>query len=378
AVQASEDEVLPLLTDRVSIAAVNGPTSVVIAGDEDAAVAVVEALSDRKTKRLTVSHAFHSPHMDGMLDDFRQVVEGLTFAAPRIPLVSNLTGSLVSDEMSSPEFWVRHVREAVRFLDGMQALEAAGVTTYIELGPSGVLSALGQECVSGETADFVPVLRSGRPEPETAVAALAQAHVRGAEVDWSAYFAGTGARRIELPTYAFQRQRYWLEMPAASAARKGAGDDMDSRFWDAVEREDMESLAAALDLDDENAWDTVLPALPALSAWRRGLRTRSEVDAWRYRVSWKPLTDSAAGTGLLGTWLLVTPAGDVDDTAVAGALAARGAEVHRVQVAPGTDRGALAGLLTGAGPVAGVVSLLALDEAAGVAPTAGLLQAMGD
>ncbi|MFF7082597.1 type I polyketide synthase, partial [Streptomyces lavendulae] len=378
AVQASEDEVLPLLTERVSIAAVNGPTSVVIAGDEDAAVAVVEALSDRKSKRLTVSHAFHSPHMDGMLDDFRQVVEGLSFTAPRIPLVSNLTGSLVSDEMSSAEFWVRHVREAVRFLDGMQALEAAGVTTYLEIGPSGVLSALGQECVSGETAGFVPVLRSGRPEPETAVAALAKAHVRGAEVDWSAYFAGTGARRIELPTYAFQRQRYWLEMPAAPAARRGAGDDMDSRFWDAVEREDMESLAAALDLDDENAWDTVLPALPALSAWRRGLRTRSEVDAWRYRVSWKPLTDSAAGTGLLGTWLLVTPAGDVDDTAVAGALAARGAEVHRVQVAPGTDRGALGGLLTGAGPVAGVVSLLALDEAAGVAPTAGLLQAMGD
>ncbi|MER7514723.1 SDR family NAD(P)-dependent oxidoreductase, partial [Streptomyces lavendulae] len=378
AVQASEAEVLPLLTDRVSIAAVNGPASVVIAGDEDAAVAVVEAFADRKTKRLTVSHAFHSPHMDGMLDDFRQVVEGLSFTAPRIPLVSNLTGSLVSDEMSSAEFWVRHVREAVRFLDGMQALEAAGVTTYLEIGPAGVLSALGQECVSGETAGFVPVLRSGRPEPEAAVAALAKAHVRGAEVDWSAYFAGTGARRIELPTYAFQRQRYWLEMPAAPAARKGAGDDMDSRFWDAVEREDMESLAAALDLDDENAWDTVLPALPALSAWRRGLRTRSEVDAWRYRVSWKPLTDSAAGTGLLGTWLLVTPAGDVDDTAVAGALAARGAEVHRVQVAPGTDRGALGGLLTGAGPVAGVVSLLALDEAAGVVATAALVQALGD
>ncbi|MGW0901137.1 type I polyketide synthase, partial [Streptomyces goshikiensis] len=150
AVQASEDEVLPLLTDRVSIAAVNGPRSVVIAGDEDAALAVAESFADRKSKRLTVSHAFHSPHMDGMLADFREVVAGLSFEAPRIPIVSNLTGALVTDEMGSADFWVRHVREAVRFLDGVRALEAAGVTTYVELGPDGVLSALAQDCIEQE------------------------------------------------------------------------------------------------------------------------------------------------------------------------------------------------------------------------------------
>ncbi|SNT60728.1 Acyl transferase domain-containing protein, partial [Actinacidiphila glaucinigra] len=105
ALQASEDEVLPLLNDRVSVAAVNGPESVVIAGDEDAAVAIVEAFADRKSKRLTVSHAFHSPHMDGMLADFREVVAGLSFEAPRIPVVSNLTGAVVADDMGSPEFW---------------------------------------------------------------------------------------------------------------------------------------------------------------------------------------------------------------------------------------------------------------------------------
>ncbi|MFD3876074.1 type I polyketide synthase, partial [Streptomyces sp. NPDC058623] len=382
AVQASEDEVLPLLTDRVSIAAVNGPQSVVIAGDEDAAVAVVESLVGRKSKRLSVSHAFHSPHMDAMLGDFRRVVEGLSFAAPRIPIVSNLTGSLVVDgEMGSADFWVRHVREAVRFLDGIRVLEAAGVTTYVELGPDGVLSALARDCLTADTtAVLVPVLRAARGEAETLVAAVAQAHVRGVDVDWSRFFAGTGARRVELPTYAFQRQRYWLEMPTAS--RKGAADDVDSRFWEAVECGDLDSLAAALDLDDENARDTVLPALPALSAWRRGLRTRSEVDAWRYRVSWKPLKDSVTGAGLSGTWLLVVPAEGPDDAAVVGALTGRGAEVRRIVVGTGTDRAALAGLLAetvaDAGSAAGVVSLLALDETRGVLSTAALVQAMGD
>ncbi|MDQ0841386.1 acyl transferase domain-containing protein/thioesterase domain-containing protein/short-subunit dehydrogenase/acyl carrier protein [Streptomyces sp. V1I6] len=214
AVQASEDEILPLLTDRVSIAAVNGPQSVVIAGDEDAAVAIAEGFEaqGRKTKRLTVSHAFHSPHMDGMLADFREVAEGLSYESPRIPVVSNLTGALVSDEMSSADFWVRHVREAVRFLDGIRALKAAGVTTYIELGPDGVLSAMAQDCLTGDAdAVFAPALRKGRPEAETVTTALAQAHVRGVPVDWEAYFSGTGAERVDLPTYAFQREHYWLD-----------------------------------------------------------------------------------------------------------------------------------------------------------------------
>ncbi|MFF1561877.1 type I polyketide synthase, partial [Streptomyces sp. NPDC058279] len=214
AVQASEDEVLPLLTDRVSIAAINGPQSVVIAGDEDAAVTIARVFEEqgRKTKRLTVSHAFHSPHMDGMLDAFREVAEGISYESPRIPVVSNLTGALVTDEMGSADFWVRHVREAVRFLDGVRTLEAAGVTTYLELGPDGTLSALAQDCLTGDTTPVLAAaLRKGRPEAETVTAALAQAHVRGLPVDWRAFYASTGARRVDLPTYAFQREHYWLD-----------------------------------------------------------------------------------------------------------------------------------------------------------------------
>jgi acyl transferase domain-containing protein/thioesterase domain-containing protein/acyl carrier protein len=220
AVQASEDEVTPLLTERVSIAALNGPTSVVIAGDEDAAVAIAAGFEaqGRKTKRLTVSHAFHSPLMDPMLEAFRKVAESLTYDTPKIPVVSHLTGGVAAaSEIATADFWVRHVREAVRFLDGIRTLEAQGVTTYLELGPDGVLSALGQDCLAGEAEHvaFVPALRSGRPEAETLTTALATLHTRGTAPDWEAYYAGTGAERVELPTYAFQREHYWLDAGTA-------------------------------------------------------------------------------------------------------------------------------------------------------------------
>ncbi|WP_141695660.1 type I polyketide synthase, partial [Streptomyces mutomycini] len=208
--QAAEDEVLPLLADGASIAALNGPSSTVISGDEDAVLAIAAHFEaeGRKTKRLRVSHAFHSPRMDAMLDDFRAVAETLTFRAPQTAIVSNVSGRVVSDEeICSADYWVRHVREAVRFLDGIRALQDQGVTTYLELGPDGVLSAMGQDCVEDST--FVPALRQDRDEAQTLVTAIAELHVRGSAVDWAAYFAGTGARRVDLPTYAFQHEHYW-------------------------------------------------------------------------------------------------------------------------------------------------------------------------
>ncbi|MGW0565646.1 type I polyketide synthase, partial [Streptomyces sp. NPDC003016] len=211
AVQATEDEVLPLLADGVSIAAVNGPSSVVVSGGEQAALKVAAQLVElgRKTTRLRVSHAFHSPLMDPMLEEFRAVAEGLSYAEPVIPVVSNLTGGTASaEELCSAGYWVRHVREAVRFADGVQTLADRGVTTFLELGPDGVLAAMAQESVS-EGATLIPILRKNRPEELSVVAALSQLHVCGAVVDWARFFAGTGASRVDVPTYAFERQAFW-------------------------------------------------------------------------------------------------------------------------------------------------------------------------
>ncbi|MFI2078442.1 SDR family NAD(P)-dependent oxidoreductase, partial [Streptomyces triculaminicus] len=212
AVEGEESEVAEALASyesQVSIAAVNGPASLVVSGDTDA-VTDLEAMwreQGRRVKRLTVSHAFHSPRMDAMLDEFGSVAREVTFHAPQIPIVSNVTGELAdSDEIRTPEYWVRHVREAVRFADGVRYLHGRGVKTLLELGPDGVLTAMAQQSVDTVA---VPVLRTDRDETEVLCGALATAYAQGADVDWAAFFAPYGGRVVELPTYAFLRERYW-------------------------------------------------------------------------------------------------------------------------------------------------------------------------
>ncbi|MEV4616790.1 beta-ketoacyl synthase N-terminal-like domain-containing protein, partial [Kitasatospora sp. NPDC049258] len=224
AVAAAEEEVRPLMGELVSIAAVNGPSSVVVSGAE-AAVAAIEAhFADRKTTRLRVSHAFHSPLMDPMLDDFRAVLAGLTYQAPTLSVVSNLTGAVAGDELLTPDYWVRHVRETVRFADGIRTLAAEGVTRYLELGPDAVLSAMAAESLTEDTALLTSLLRRRQREEDSAVAALAKLYAAGATVDWPALLTDSGARRVDLPTYAFQRQRFWPRTnPAATGDLSAAG-----------------------------------------------------------------------------------------------------------------------------------------------------------
>ncbi|MET9888207.1 SDR family NAD(P)-dependent oxidoreductase, partial [Streptomyces sp. NPDC006430] len=215
AVEASEDEVLPLLTDAVSIGAVNGPRSVVVSGAEDAVRAIADHFTaqGRKTSRLRVSHAFHSPLMDPMLAEFGAVAAELSVARPQVPLVSNVTGRIMTaEEIADPQYWVRHVRQAVRFCDGVRALADAGATAFVEVGPDAVLAGLGPACLADADstgATFLALSRRDRDEEHTLVIAVARAHTHGVPVDWHGFFAGSGAQRIDLPTYAFRRDRFW-------------------------------------------------------------------------------------------------------------------------------------------------------------------------
>ncbi len=225
ALQATEQEVAVALADRedLSIAAINGPGSVVVSGAERAVEQVTAQFTEqgRKSKRLAVSHAFHSPLIEPMLDEFRQVASSITYSEPKIPLVSNLTGELLGAEQATDaNYWVAHVRAPVRFMDGIDALVEQGASAYLEIGPDPVLLPMAQECLAGSDPAaelvFAPSLRGERDEPQTFALALAAAHAAGAKLDWVTAFAGKGARRVPLPTYAFQRQRFWLTGSQAS------------------------------------------------------------------------------------------------------------------------------------------------------------------
>ncbi|MGW3014008.1 type I polyketide synthase, partial [Streptomyces sp. NPDC001219] len=242
--QATEAEVLPLLEgleQQVSIAAVNGPNSIVIAGEEAAVADLAGRFESegRKAKRLQVSHAFHSPLMEPMLDDFRSVAENVTYEEPRIPVVSNVTGTLATAaELTSPDYWVRHVREAVRFADGIRWLEEHEVTRFLEIGPDGTLTAMAQGCLDGDVdADqvLIPALRGDdRGEVSAVLSAAGRAYVHGIAIDWQAFFpalvpaaapatAAPAPTPVDLPTYAFQHQHYWLEIPSTIADASSIG-----------------------------------------------------------------------------------------------------------------------------------------------------------
>jgi len=213
AVRATEAEVLPLLTDDVDIAAINAPGSVVLSGPADAVDRVAAALGGDH-KRLRVSHAFHSALMDPMLAEFHAVAAGLTYAEPAVPVISNLTGRpATGDDLRTADYWTAHVRRPVRFADGVAALRAAGAAIMVEVGPGAALTALVEE--NAPEAERIATLRPGRPEPDAAMAAAARAHLAGAPLDWAAFFAPYRPRPVALPTYPFQRRRFWPENTAA-------------------------------------------------------------------------------------------------------------------------------------------------------------------
>ncbi|NEA45410.1 acyltransferase domain-containing protein, partial [Streptomyces sp. SID10815] len=225
AVQATEDEVLPLLAglaDEVAVAAVNGPRSVVLSGAEEHVTLIAGRLAaeGRRTRALTVSHAFHSPLMAPMLEEFRSVVGDLVLHEPRIAAVSTVTGEPVAPgQWTDPEYWVRQVRRPVRYLDAVRALAAEGAVTLLELGPDAVCATMAADCLP-DTDAVAPLaaLRAGKPERHTLLTALAAAFARGVDVDWAAVHAGAGGRRVALPTYPFQRERHWIGGTARAAA----------------------------------------------------------------------------------------------------------------------------------------------------------------
>ncbi|SCL26496.1 Acyl transferase domain-containing protein [Micromonospora pallida] len=359
-------EVVEASGAAVDVAAVNGPASVVVSGAAGEVAVVVAAACGRgwRVKELSVSHAFHSRLMDPMLVEFRSVVAGLDWRVPRVPIVSNVTGAVADPlELVDPEYWVRHVRQPVRFADGVVALREQGVDTFLEVGPDAVLTAMAAEAEAADDVRYVATLRRNQPDVTVLTAAVGQLWAAGVPVDWAAYHGQSGARPrvVELPTYAFDRQRYWLEDPQPSSAPEGTHVPSDEQFWAAVESGDLGALSDELAVGADEP-STAL--LPKLARWRRATQQRAAVDSWRYRATWRTAAVPDSAT-LAGTWLLLIAPGQ-EEHPVAAALAARADRAVPVLVPAGADRDRVAQLLREAmGPDdrgADVVSLLSLAD----------------
>ncbi|MET8701402.1 beta-ketoacyl synthase N-terminal-like domain-containing protein, partial [Kitasatospora sp. NPDC004723] len=361
---------------RLTVAAVNGPASTIVSGDPqalDELLAGCEA-DGVWARRIPVDYASHSPHVEAVRDELLQALADVAPRSSDIAFYSTVTGDVLDAAALDADYWYRNLRHTVEFERATRALAAAGHTTFIEVSPHPVLAnglhETLESALDGNAATapvVVGTLRRDEDGPQSLLTSLAQVHTRGVAVSWPALFAGRSPRRTLLPTYAFQRRRYWPEppptAPAAGPARSAA--PADAAFWTAVESGDLDALAAELELPEEQR-QSLDSLLPVLGSWRRDRSGDTALDGFRYRLTWRPVSADAE-TELNGTWLLLVPAARADTDAVtslAAALAAHGAGVTAVPVTDAADAGqALARHLgdpaTGA---TGVLSLLALDE----------------
>ncbi|UJW29736.1 SDR family NAD(P)-dependent oxidoreductase [Saccharothrix sp. AJ9571] len=354
--------------ERISVAAVNGPKSVAVTGDPDALRELGRVLRKAGVMRWTVpgvDFSAHSAQVDQIRDEVFEALAPITPMSGAVPFYSTLAGELVDTATLDAEYWYRNVRHTVEFEQVTRTLLADGHRVFVEVSPHPVLTLGLQETIedTGTAAAAVGTLRRDEGGFDRFLLSLAEAHAHGASVDWNAFFAGTGAHRVDLPTYPFQRRRYWPETEGGTGpvARPWADD----RFWQAVQRQDHEALGAVLGVDDE---DSLKAVLPALLSWRDRGQELSIVDRWRYRVVWRPVAEPTAGA-LATAWLVLVPAGLEDSEPVVKTLAAlseHGAKTTPMVIdAAAVDRGVLAERLSGvldADPAAGVLSLLAFAE----------------
>ncbi|WUI09931.1 type I polyketide synthase [Micromonospora sp. NBC_00421] len=393
----------------VGVAAVNGPATVVVSGPSQPVGDLVAACQAEgvRARIIPVDYASHSAAVRGVAEQLRTDLVDVTPRAGQVRLVSTLTGEWVDPESMGAEYWFENLRQTVLFDPAVRVAAAAGHSTFIEMSPHPVLAMPVTAILDdvGVTGHALGTLRRGEDDPTRLLTSLVTAHTIGLPVDLRKVLAETAT--VDLPTYAFDHQHYWLDGsggPQLEGLTQGTADPGDAGFWAAVERGDLAALANVVtpaDTPAEHAADALRPALPLLTSWRRQRRRQSDIDSWRYQDTWKPLT-GVANRGMSGTWLVVLPTGDFVEPwqdASVEAIAAAGANVVPVPVSTtDVDRDLLGKLLrealaTGTGTdggdaeVTGVVSLLAFDELVhplypsvpgGFAATVALFQALGD
>ncbi|GAB4585384.1 hypothetical protein Ntsu_32160 [Nocardia sp. IFM 10818] len=353
----------------LDIAALNGPRSTVVSGSAAAIENLLTALEqqDVRVRRIPVDYASHSAHVDALESELTAALAPIVPGAGRIPFHSTVTGTRLDGTELTADYWFRNLRRPVLFHPVVQSLVPTH-TTFIEPSPHPGLTAAVEE--SADTVVAIGTLRRDDGALARLLISAAEAWTRGIDVDWTGQFSD--ARRIPLPTYAFQRTRYWLDAPVRAVAADG---ETDAEFWHAVEHEDLDALAAMLAVGDHDSQDVLRPALPLLSDWRRKRAAQETVDAWRYHVTWRPLpaTHTAAEPG--GRVLAFIRPEHAEHPAITAALDVL-PDVVRIPFDDRTTRESIAALLTEHRPRQ-VLSFLAF-AADPAAATLTLLQACAD
>ncbi|QFG20255.1 type I polyketide synthase [Actinomadura sp. WMMB 499] len=372
---------------ELALAGVNGPSAVMVAGPADLLGELVQecARQDVRARVVPLTVASHGPQVDPLREELLDLLAPVTPRPARVPFCSTVTGGFLDTSALGAQYWFDNARRPVDFAGAVDVSLAAGHRAFVECGPHPLLIPNVTEIADGQAVRVAAIgsLRRGEGGADRLLRSAGEASVQGVAVDWPAIL-GSG-RRAALPTYAFQRRRYWLDSTAGPAG----GEETDpgrARFWTAVERGDAAELAGELGLDET----VVGEVLPALSGWHRTRRERAAAGAWRYDVAW-PAAGPGAGPAPAGTWLVVLP----DDTGtwadpLAGALAEAGLDAVRVRAGDlraddGTSPAAPLHAVPADGPFAGVLSLLAADAGPhpghpavprGVADTLAVLRAL--
>ncbi|MDJ0897245.1 MAG: type I polyketide synthase [Xenococcus sp. MO_188.B8] len=298
AVMASEEKVNQLIApyrDKVVIAAINGPQSVVISGASEAVGIVKEIFEEAgiKIKKLQVSHAFHSPLMEPILADFEVVANQITYHQPQIPLISNITGTKADETIAIASYWVNHVRQPVKFAQSMETLHQAGYEIFLEIGPKPILLGMGRRCLPGDVGIWLPSLRPGQADWQQMLQSLTELYVQGVKVDWSGFEQDYARSKVVLPTYPFQRQRYWVEVSENGHQKAGtlSLQKAQTPIFNLLNQGNSEQLAQHLETAEKLSEEEVklLPKLLELLVEQHQQQlTKSFIEDWLYEVEWQP------------------------------------------------------------------------------------------
>jgi acyl transferase domain-containing protein len=310
----------------VVIAALNGPECMVISGNSEAVRCVAESLRQEgiETKKVNVSHAFHSPLMKPMLPTFERIALEVSYSSPQIGLISNVTGGIIKDEIATPNYWLSHVRKPVRFATSMETLHQEQFQVFVEIGPKPTLLGMGRRCLPEGVGIWLPSMRQGHSDWQQLLQSLGELYVRGGSIDWSSFDRDYSRGHLQLPTYPFQRQRYWVELmenghqKVAFLSQENAQTPIVNLLLNGNTQQLAQHLETRGKLSDDEL--KLLPKLLELLVQQNQQQlTAASIKDWLYETEWqsKPrqlTTQEKNGFHKPGSWLILADMGGVGQT----------------------------------------------------------------